>query len=245
MAPLPAQSRPLRREIVSFGRRDGRASRRLLEPEDPSLAPYLVTPPRGGLATSIDPQWRFDPAVEFGRASDVVVEIGTGTGEAILAAAQGDPEADHLGVEVYRPGLARTVRAAQRAGLGNLRMIEADARALLARALPDGSLAEVRVFFPDPWPKPRHHKRRLVDGPLLADVARLLRPGGAALLATDWPDYAKQIRDAARRQPTLVDLDPAETVSAGRSRQVRPVTKFEQRAARDGRSVCELRFRRM
>ncbi len=215
MSPQP-RPEAIRRELVSYGRRDGRRSRRLVTlspaPEHTAATPtrlgadrYLIEPPRTARATSVDPDWRFDAQEHFGRVADLVVEIGSGTGEAIVAAATARPEVDHLAIEVFRPGIARTVRAAQRAGLTNLRILEGDAAHILRSALAADSVDEIRVFFPDPWPKLRHRKRRLVTADMVDWCARVLRPGGRLRMASDWADYALAVRDLGQAHPLLVN----------------------------------------
>ncbi len=266
MSPQP-RPEAIRRELVSYGRRDGRRSRRLVAASSaPALGQlaadsdrsgadgFLVEPPRTGRATSVDPDWRFDPREHFGRVAPLVVEIGSGTGEAIVAAACAHPEVDHLAIEVFRPGIARTVRAAQRAGLSNLRIVEGDAVHILRSALPPESVDEIRVFFPDPWPKLRHRKRRLVNAEMLGWCVRVLRPGGRLVMATDWVDYATAMRDLGQAHPLLVNphagttlaVDTVDAAGGFAPRPVeRPVTKFERKAVLAGRGVWEVELRKL
>lgn len=223
----------LRREVVSFARRDGRASAQVTRAFEPPLDRFVVRPARDERSTSLAAGWRLDAPAEFGRVAPLVVEIGSGTGESVLAAARAHPEADHLAVEVYRPGAARTILAADRLGLTNLRVLEGDARALLATGLPAGSVDEIRVFFPDPWPKARHHKRRLVQPDMLADAARALRPGGRLRLATDWADYAEHMREALARVEAFEG-------GPGPRFAERPLTRYERKAVAAGRTVVDL-----
>ncbi|WP_298134322.1 tRNA (guanosine(46)-N7)-methyltransferase TrmB [Acidiferrobacter sp.] len=167
---------------------------------------------------------------------EVVLDIGFGDGEALLALAAADPARDYVGVEVYRAGLVKVLRGIEQAGLTNVRVIEADAQALV-RAVGDARIGAVHVFFPDPWPKARHHKRRLVQAPFLAEVARILRLGGALHLATDWGPYADAMLEAAARVPTLALSD--------QERGMRPWTRFERRGLRLGQGARDLRFRRI
>ncbi|ETJ04200.1 MAG: tRNA (guanine-N(7)-)-methyltransferase, partial [Actinomyces urogenitalis DORA_12] len=142
--------------------------------------------------------FRLDPQEVFGHVGQVrpvVVEVGSGGGEALLAHAAANPGTDHLAVEVWETSIAKIVRDAAKAGLDNVRVVPADASQLLATALPVGCASEVWVFFPDPWRKPRHRKRRLVTAHFADSVARVLRGGGVWRLATDWADYAWQMRD--------------------------------------------------
>ena len=142
--------------------------------------------------------FRLDPETAFahpGQPRPLIVEVGSGSGEAVLAHAAANPGVDHLAVEVWQTAIAKIVRQAAERGLRNLRVVPADASQLLATALPVASVSEVWVFFPDPWRKPRHRKRRLISAAFADSVARVLRPGGVWRLATDWADYAWQMRD--------------------------------------------------
>ena len=167
------------------------------------------------------------PAQAFGRDAPLVLEIGSGMGEATAQMAAADPDRDVLAVEVHTPGLGSLLRLAEGAGLTNLRVVEADAREVLRDRLAPGSLDEVRVFFPDPWPKARHAKRRLVTAEFADLVAARLRPGGRLHVATDWASYAEQVLAVLVAHPSF------EVVS--RERGARPVTRFEQRGTAAGR----------
>lgn len=232
----------IRREVVSFARRDGRLSHRHQQAWDAHHAQYVVDPPRDVRSTSLAPDWTFDAAAVFGRAAPLVVEIGSGDGDAVLAAAQEHPEIDHLAVEVYRPGLARTIVAASRAGLDNLRVLPGDARTLVESGLPADSVREIRVFFPDPWPKARHHKRRLVDDAFVEAVTRVLEPGGVLRLATDWQDYADAMRAACEGAPGLDSLHPGEPWAPRFEGRV--LTRYERKGVALGREIRDLAFGR-
>ncbi|WP_226346053.1 tRNA (guanosine(46)-N7)-methyltransferase TrmB [Agilicoccus flavus] len=240
----PTQDAPagglLRREVVSFARRDGRASRQVTRAFEPPYARLVVAPARAERSTSLHPDWRLDAAAEFGRSAPLVIEIGSGTGESVLACAAAHPDVDHLAVEVYRPGAARTVLGAHRLGVGNVRVLEADARALLAAALPSGSVDEIRIFFPDPWPKARHHKRRLVQADTVADCARALRRGGHLRLATDWADYAEHMRAAIASCPLLGPASGGRGDADAPRFSDRPLTRYERKALEAGRTVVDL-----
>lgn len=236
MSATPDQAPGVRREIVSFARRDGRVHPRIARAWAPRHEDYLVQPLRLERDASLDPGWCLDAAEAFGRVAPLVVEIGSGTGEALLAAAAADPGRDYLGVEVYRPGAAKTVLRADRSGLTNLRVLQADAAALVRTGLAEGSVAEMWVFFPDPWPKPRHHKRRLVTAAMLADVARVLRDGGVVRLATDWDDYAQQMCAAAAEVAELANPFPGFAPRfPGRG-----MTRFERKGIAAGRAISDL-----
>ena len=180
----------------------------------------------------VDPDRPFDAAAVFGRAAPLVLEIGSGMGEATADMAAADPGRDVLAVEVHTPGLGNLLRLVEAAGLGNVRVLEADARDVLATLLPPGSLDELRIFFPDPWPKARHAKRRLVTPELLDLAATRLRPGGRLHVATDWPDYAEQVLQLVRSHPSFERVHE--------DRGGRPVTRFEQRGRDAGRPVRDV-----
>lgn len=168
----------------------------------------------------------------FGRTAPVVLDIGSGTGEATAALAAAEPERDVLAVEVHTPGVATLFRLAEMHALTNVRVAEGDALVVLRDMLPAGCLDEIRVLFPDPWPKARHHKRRLVQPPFVALAASRLRPGGRLHVATDWPHYAEQVA-------TVVVAEPLLTGGVA-ERPSRPVTRFEQRAQAAGRPVVDV-----
>jgi tRNA (guanine-N7-)-methyltransferase len=187
---------------------------------------------------------RFDPAALFGRAAPTILEIGSGMGDATAEMAAAAPEVNHLAVEVYEPGLARLLILRQEAGLENLRLLRGDAVDLLERAVPEGLLEGIRIFFPDPWPKRRHHKRRLVQPGFVALAASRLRPGGWLHMATDWEHYALQMREACDACPLLHRAPDAGPDGWLPRPDSRPLTKFEQRAVREGRAIRDLRYLR-
>jgi tRNA (guanine-N7-)-methyltransferase len=180
----------------------------------------------------------FAPAEWFGRTAPLVLEIGSGMGESTAALAAAAPEVDHLAVEVFEPGLAALLMRVDAAGLRNLRLLRGDAVALLRTVIAPGSLAGIRIFFPDPWPKRRHRKRRLVQPGFVALAASRLAPDAPLHLATDWVDYATQMHDVCSAEPALRG-GYVERPSW------RPVTKFEERARVEGRDVRDLVFHRV
>lgn len=183
-----------------------------------------------------DPRSPFVAAAVFGRTAPLVLEIGSGMGEATAAMAAADPARDVLAVEVHTPGLGSLLRLLELAELRNVRVLEADARDVLADLLAPGALDELRVFFPDPWPKARHAKRRLLT-PEFADLAASrLRLGGRLHVATDGDSYAAQALSVLETHPAY------EVVS--RERGIRPVTRFEARGLEAGRTVHDLVARR-
>jgi tRNA (guanine-N7-)-methyltransferase len=186
------------------------------------------------------PDGPLDTTGWFGRAAPTVVEIGSGMGESTASMALAAPEVDHLAVEVYRPGLAQLLLRIEQAQITNLRLLRGDAYSLLHDHIAVGSLGGVRIYFPDPWPKRRHHKRRLVNPEFVTLVASRLAPGGTLHLATDWEPYAHEMLAACTTAPTLRN-----TAADFATRPLwRPVTKFEQRARDEGRVVRDLLFTR-
>lgn len=184
----------------------------------------------------------YDPPAWFGRHAPLVLEIGSGMGESTAALAAAAPDHDHLAVEVFEPGLAQLIMRVEDAGLTNLALLRGDALALLRRCVPVGSLQTVRIFFPDPWPKRKHHKRRLVQPDVMALVASRLAVGGTVHLATDWADYATQMRAVCDAEPLLENCSTEGWLPRP---AWRPVTKFEERARAEGRDVRDLRYRRV
>ena len=186
------------------------------------------------------PDGALDTTRWFGRAAPTVLEIGSGMGESTASMALAAPEVDHLAVEVYQPGLAQLLLRIEQAQIANLRLLRGDAYSLLHDHIAVGSLDGVRIYFPDPWPKRRHHKRRLVNPEFVTLVASRLVPGGLLHLATDWEPYAQEMLAACTAEPALHN-----TAAEFATRPLwRPVTKFEQRARDDGRVVRDLLFTR-
>ncbi|MEJ7794397.1 MAG: tRNA (guanosine(46)-N7)-methyltransferase TrmB [Nocardioides sp.] len=182
-----------------------------------------------------------DPAFSlrdrFGREAPLVVEIGPGVGEAtgVLAAAR--PDHDVLALEVWRPGIAAALAEVAAAGTSNVRFCSIDATWSLEHLVAPGSVAELWTFFPDPWPKTRHHKRRLVNASFASLAASRLAPGGTWRLATDWADYGDQMRE-------VLDADPMLEGGVVPRWSERPVTKFERKGLEAGRSSTDLCYRR-
>ena len=172
----------------------------------------------------------------FGRRAPVVLEIGAGMGETTAAMAAADPLRDVLAVDVHTPGLGNLIKLVEATGLTNVRVADGDALVLLRAMLSPGSLDEVRVFFPDPWPKARHAKRRLVTSGFADLVASRLTSGGRLHIATDWEPYAAATRSVLAAHPHFALLDGGFT-----PRPVhRPVTRFERQAAAGGRRVADV-----
>lgn len=183
-----------------------------------------------------------DLARLFGREAPVHVEIGFGNGEALAAMAAAHPENNYLGIEVHRPGVGSLLRRVGAEGLSNVRLAGVDAVELLTR-VPDGVLGAVYLFFPDPWPKRRHHKRRLVQPEFARLVRRKLEIGGVWRLATDWEDYARHMLEVLTADPGFENLATDGTFVS--RPQVRPLTRFEQRGRKLGHTVRDLAFRRI
>ncbi len=181
-----------------------------------------------------------DFSAVFGRSAPLVLEIGTGNGEALRYAAARDPARDHIGIEVHAPGVGRLLNALAEDGSSNARVYHHDAVEVLEHEIRDASLDEVRIYFPDPWHKKRHHKRRLIQPPFVRLLAERLAPGGYVHLATDWQPYAEQMLAVLGAEPLL-----ANTAEGYAPRPTyRPETKFERRGLRLGHGVWDLVFRR-
>lgn len=174
----------------------------------------------------------------FGRRAPVMLEIGSGMGETTSVLAHQAPELNYVAVEVYEAGLGQLMLRADKLGVENLRLLHGDAVVLLTRHIAPDSLHGVRVFYPDPWPKKRHHKRRLIQPSFVALLASRLEPGGTLHMATDWADYAEQMRQVCEAEPSLANRY-GDGAWAPRPAW-RPVTKFEARAEREGRISRDL-----
>lgn len=181
-------------------------------------------------------------AALFGRDAPRFLEIGFGMGDALIEMAEASPEHDFLGVEVHTPGIGRLLARLAGMQLANVRVMQADAVMVLRDCIPAASLQGVFVFFPDPWPKKRHHKRRLLQAPFVELVAKRLVCGGRLQVATDWEDYALQILEVVEASHHFSNLAGAGQFSARPSN--RPITKFERRGVRLGHSVWDLVFGR-
>lgn len=176
----------------------------------------------------------------FGRAAPLVLEIGAGMGEAVAAMAAADPDRSYLAVEAHVPGIASTLGMVSRAGATNVRVAHGDALDLARRLLPPGSLDAVHIFFPDPWPKQRHHKRRIVSPERTALLRSRLRPGGTLHCATDWAPYARQMLEVVTADPELVNEHDGFAPRPAH----RPLTKFERRGLELGHVVTDVIVRR-
>ena len=201
------------------------------------------TPGQEAALDRLWPQWGIEPGAApldldalFGRSAPVVLEIGFGMGEATAAMAEAEPDRDVIAVDVHTPGVGALLRDVDALGLVNVRIAVGDAVDLLRDRLGPGSLDEVRIFFPDPWPKTRHHKRRLVGPAFAALVADRLRVGGRWHCATDWTPYAQQILDVVADEPRLEN----EHDGWAPRPPWRPVTRFERQGLARGHRVHDV-----
>ena len=234
-----------RAKPVSFVRRSGRMTPSQERAWEESRERYLLDIPHGPAATSVADGATGDPAEIFGRVAPLVVEVGSGQGHQILHAAAARPDTDFLAVEVFRAGLARTVIRAELEGLANLRLAEVNAPELLEKYLPEGSVSEIWVFFPDPWKKSRHHKRRLVDEEFARVAARALRPRGVLRLATDWEHYAEKMRETLDAASEFSRDFGAGSGEWAERFEGRVLTAFEQKGLAKGRAIRDLAYRRV
>lgn len=219
------------RPIRSFVLRQGRltpAQQRVVETLLPLFGiPYVPT--------------RLDLDATFGRAAPKVLEIGFGMGTATAEIARANPATDYLGVEVHTPGVGNLLRLVEEQGLTNLRVIQHDAVEVLRNMIADASLDAIHIFFPDPWPKKRHHKRRLLQAEFVRLLCDKLNPGGYLHFATDWEEYAQWALEVLQAEPQL-----SNTVQDYAPRpEYRPLTKFERRGLNLGHGVWDLIFRRV
>ena len=194
--------------------------------------------PRFGVPYRSEP---VDLAGLFGRSAPVVAEVGSGMGDTTARIAAANPGTDYLAIEVHTPGVGSLLKQLGEAGIGNVRVVQHDAVEVLRDMVPPASLAGIHIFFPDPWPKKRHHKRRLVQAGFAALAASRLRPGGYLHVATDWEDYAYRVLEVLEATVGLVNDAP----SGFSARPAwRPETRFERRGLKLGHGVWDIVFRR-
>ncbi|HJR89174.1 MAG TPA: tRNA (guanosine(46)-N7)-methyltransferase TrmB [Aeromicrobium sp.] len=227
-----------RTKPVSFTRRGGRLTERQQAAWTALAATRVIDVPRFGPSTSVDPSFEFDVERAFGRSADLVVEIGSGRGDALVAAAKAQPEVNFLGLEVYVPGVAQTLVAMRQSAptVENVRLAIVNAPEAFATMLAPGSVHEVRTWFPDPWHKARHHKRRLITIEFTELVARVLEPDGVWRIATDWDDYAAWINDVLTTSPFMIG-GPAPRFDG------RFETRFERKGVAAGRVIHDFEAR--
>lgn len=226
-----------RARVKSFTRRGGRMPPRHQAAYDALAHAYVIDVPRGEGSTTVDPGFTLDLAETYGREAPLVVEVGPGSGDALIAGARALPGTNFLALEVWRPGIGQCLSRLLQDPLPNLRFVEADAEVALATMLPEAAAAEVWTYFPDPWPKRRQHHRRIVRPEFADTVCRVLEPGGLWRLATDIDNYATHMRRVLEAHPQL------ELVSTERA-PLRPTTRFERRGTDVGRTISDLAYRR-
>ena len=216
------------RRVRSFVRRPGRLTSAQQQALDELLPRYAVA------ADTTDLRQAFE------RHAPLVVEIGCGNGDAMLSMAANEPDKNFIGIEVHEPGVGRLLRGLEHEGLSNVRVAMRDAVEVLGEQAPEASIDELRIYFPDPWPKKRHHKRRLIQPPFVQELARVLKPGGRLHLATDWQPYAEWMREVLDGH---VAFDAVSQPNFARP-SWRPETHFERRGARKGHEIADLMYRR-
>lgn len=182
-----------------------------------------------------------DAVTAFGNDHPVVLEVGFGMGDSLLAMAQAEPELNFIGIEVHPPGVGRLINNAAKDGVQNLRVYMADAKDVLTDCIPDSGLSRFQLYFPDPWHKKKHHKRRIVQPDFVSLITAKLRSGGYLHMATDWQNYAEQMLEVLSAEPALrntaADYSPRP--------EFRPKTKFEARGERLGHGVWDLLFEKI
>ncbi len=183
-----------------------------------------------------------DLAQVFGREAPVVLEIGFGMGDSLIEMAKAQPENNYIGIEVHRPGVGRLLSNAEKEGLSNIRVFCHDAIEVLANCIPDGSLSTLQLFFPDPWHKKKHHKRRIVQPEFAATIRKKLKVGGVFHMATDWENYAEHMMEVMSTAPGYRNVAGEGQYSP--QPEWRPVTKFQKRGERLGHGVWDLMFER-
>ncbi|MCW2801762.1 MAG: tRNA ((46)-N7)-methyltransferase TrmB [Aeromicrobium sp.] len=228
MEPLAYRTHP-----VSFTRRGGRLTERQQNAWD-TLGAYVLDVPRHGPNTSVDPHYVLDTAGAFGREAPLIVEIGSGRGEALVHAAAEHPELNFLGLEVYVPGVAQTLVTMRHAQVENVRLVIVNAAEALTTMLPAGSVHELRIWFPDPWHKSKHRKRRLVTPAFAELAARVIEPAGTWRLATDWEDYAEQMHDVISHSPQFSGCEWSPRFEG------RVLTRFERKGLDAGRLIRDI-----
>ena len=225
--PRPLESRPVRSFVLRQGRMSPAQTRAFEQ-----LLPRYGVPFQPSL---------LDFASVFGRLAPTILEIGFGMGETTAAIAQAHPQYDFLGIEVHAPGVGALLKRIDEAGLNNVRVMRHDAVEVVSQMIPQASLAGIHVYFPDPWPKKRHHKRRLLQASLVTALAERLTPGGYLHAATDWEEYAHEILATLAAEALLTN-----TAEHFAPRPAwRPQTKFETRGMKLGHGVWDVVFRKV
>ena len=222
---------PHHRRIRSFVRREGRLTPAQQRALDELWSTYGLEPDR-----------RLEAAAVFGRRAPLTLEIGFGNGASLAELALAEPGTDFIGIEVHRPGVGRLLKELQQRDIHNVRVFCHDAIEVLESAIADASLDRVLLFFPDPWPKKKHHKRRIVQPAFVALLARKLKPGGLLHMATDWEPYAEHMRQVMRASPDFTNAGDSDGYVQRPA--WRPLTRFENRGRRLGHEVRDLLYRR-
>jgi len=213
--------------IKSFARRQGRITAAQQKALDELWESY-----------GLEPQFSMDAEQCFGNQKPIVLEIGFGNGDSLVEMAVSDPDHNFVGIEVHRPGVGHLLIKTQEAGISNLRVYAHDAIDILNDCIADDSLERVQLFFPDPWHKTRHHKRRIVKQDFLKLIARKLTSGGSFHAATDWEDYAYDMAEQIGQSGLFTSINPESPFSP--RPDYRPLTKFEARGQRLGHGVWDL-----
>lgn len=229
---MSEQTEKFTRRIRSFVKREGRLTK--------------------GQAAALERQWpimgltyqseRIDFAQSFGREAPLVLEIGFGMGHSLVEMAKNDPASDYIGIEVHGPGIGACLMDAEAQGVTNLRVIQHDAVEILQDCVADGSLSKVQIFFPDPWHKKRHHKRRLIQSSFVQLLQQKLTSGGVLHMATDWQNYAEHMLEVMQAEQGWQNLSPTDDYIP--RPDDRPLTKFEKRGHRLGHGVWDMKFKK-
>ncbi len=221
------------REIRSFVLRAGRVTKGQQQALDSHWPIWGLTLEHGML----------DMQQVFGRQAPLVLEIGFGMGQSLVEQAKANPDMDFIGIEVHTPGVGACLKSAIEAGVDNIRIFHEDAIKVLQQCIPDGSLARMQLFFPDPWHKKKHHKRRIVQPQFAETIRQKLQQGGIFHMATDWENYAEHMLEVMSVAPGYRNL--SETNDYVPKPDFRPNTKFEARGERLGHGVWDLMFEKV
>lgn len=219
------RNKPVRSYVIREGRMTAGQKKAL----EQHWNDYGLNPSNG----VIDPAACFENGKHLCR--QVVIEIGFGMGDSLFETARLNPDKGYIGIETHRPGVGHLLQLASAAGLTNLRVFMADAVEVLSKHIPPGAIDVIQVFFPDPWPKKRHHKRRLVNSAFVELVVSRLKTGGKLHMATDWSDYADSIKDAVKSNSYIKSCDPEERVN----------TKYENRGKALGHEIVDMAYIRV
>jgi tRNA (guanine-N7-)-methyltransferase len=231
-----------RRDVVSFVRRGQRMRPNQRRAWEEYRDRFVLEVPRLETSTSVHPTASLHLVEAFGRDAELIVEIGPGTGESLVPMAEASPQANLLAFEVYQPAIARMLGQLVCKDIDNVRIVVADAVAAMEHLVPARSVAEIWLFFPDPWHKARHHKRRLLTPEFAALSASRMKPGAIWRIATDWADYAERMREVLDNDPSFANLYPNGWAPRW---DARPITQFEQRGLDAGRQIFDLAYRRV